>query len=146
MTAGMPMTPVDAIDVHTHVVPENFPRYSGVTADLPWPSMDAAHWGEKQHIQHAQFFRLRAAENRRAFIVAASSGVSQIITPNGVQRQKLPAMVEGVLDGAITPQTDFTFFTRFGWLTPWLSMAALTPWFAWLLWIPHGDIVTPSLK
>ena len=43
MTAGMPMTPVDAIDVHTHVVPENFPRYSGVTADLPWPSMDAAH-------------------------------------------------------------------------------------------------------
>lgn len=43
MTSGTPMIPVDAIDVHTHVVPENFPRYSGVIADLPWPSMDAAH-------------------------------------------------------------------------------------------------------
>lgn len=110
------------------------------------PSMDAAHWGEKQHIQHAQFFRLRAAENRRAFIVAASSGVSQIITPNGHRSQQLPAMVEGVLDGTITPQTDITFFTRFGWLTPWLAMAAVTLWFAWLLWMPHGPIVTPSLK
>lgn len=110
------------------------------------PSMDASHWGEKQHIQHAQFFRLRAAENRRAFIVAASSGVSQIITPNGVQSQNLPTMVEGVMDGVVTPQKDITFFTRFGWLTPWLALSAVTLWFAWLLWMPHGPIVTPSLK
>jgi aminocarboxymuconate-semialdehyde decarboxylase len=32
-----------AIDVHTHVVPENFPAYPGVDVTAPWPSMVAAH-------------------------------------------------------------------------------------------------------
>src|SRR5688572_3697345 len=33
----------DAIDVHNHVVPENFPRYAGSGANVPWPSMAEAH-------------------------------------------------------------------------------------------------------
>src|SRR5258706_9177442 len=36
------MTP-DCIDIHTHVVPENFPPYAGSGADVPWPSMAPAH-------------------------------------------------------------------------------------------------------
>ncbi|WP_232834500.1 amidohydrolase family protein [Rhodoferax ferrireducens] len=32
----------DLIDVHTHVVPENFPAYIGRHVDAPWPSMVAA--------------------------------------------------------------------------------------------------------
>jgi apolipoprotein N-acyltransferase len=92
------------------------------------PSMDAAHWGEKQHIQHAQLFRLRAAENRRPFVVAASSGVSQIISPNGWKGGSLPPMVEDVLDGRLTPEKELTFFTRWGWLTPWVAMASLLFW------------------
>lgn len=32
-----------AIDVHTHVVPENFPVYGGTNPDIPWPSMAPAH-------------------------------------------------------------------------------------------------------
>jgi aminocarboxymuconate-semialdehyde decarboxylase len=31
------------IDVHTHVVPHDFPRYLGGKPDAPWPSMVAAH-------------------------------------------------------------------------------------------------------
>jgi len=31
------------IDVHTHVVPENFPAYAGRGRDVPWPSMAEAH-------------------------------------------------------------------------------------------------------
>ena len=31
------------IDVHTHVVPEDFPVYAGRGADVPWPSMVPAH-------------------------------------------------------------------------------------------------------
>ena len=31
------------IDVHTHVVPENFPPYAGSVRDVPWPSMAEAH-------------------------------------------------------------------------------------------------------
>jgi aminocarboxymuconate-semialdehyde decarboxylase len=30
------------IDVHTHVVPENFPAYAGSGRDVPWPSMAEA--------------------------------------------------------------------------------------------------------
>ena len=33
----------ESIDVHTHVVPENFPPYAGKGRDLPWPSMAEAH-------------------------------------------------------------------------------------------------------
>ena len=36
------MTP-DCIDIHTHVVPENFPPYAGSGRDVPWPSMAPAH-------------------------------------------------------------------------------------------------------
>ena len=33
----------DCIDVHTHIVPENFPPYAGKARDVPWPSMASAH-------------------------------------------------------------------------------------------------------
>jgi aminocarboxymuconate-semialdehyde decarboxylase len=33
----------ESIDVHTHVVPENFPPYAGNGRDIPWPSMAQAH-------------------------------------------------------------------------------------------------------
>jgi aminocarboxymuconate-semialdehyde decarboxylase len=32
-----------SIDVHTHVVPENFPPYKGSGRDVPWPAMAEAH-------------------------------------------------------------------------------------------------------
>jgi len=33
----------ETIDIHTHIVPENFPRYAGKRADTSWPSMASAH-------------------------------------------------------------------------------------------------------
>src|SRR5258707_7593108 len=33
----------DCIDVHTHIVPENFPAYAGKGRDVPWPAMAPAH-------------------------------------------------------------------------------------------------------
>src|SRR5262245_43059072 len=33
----------DCIDIHTHIVPENFPPYAGKGANVPWPSMVPAH-------------------------------------------------------------------------------------------------------
>jgi len=37
------MTEQRAIDVHTHIVPEKFPAYTGAGRDIPWPSMAPAH-------------------------------------------------------------------------------------------------------
>lgn len=36
-------SPLLGIDVHTHVVPENFPAYAGRKAGVPWPSMVPAY-------------------------------------------------------------------------------------------------------
>jgi aminocarboxymuconate-semialdehyde decarboxylase len=33
----------ESIDVHTHIVPENFPPYAGKGREVPWPSMAEAH-------------------------------------------------------------------------------------------------------
>jgi len=33
----------DCIDIHTHVVPENFPAYAGKGREVPWPAMAEAH-------------------------------------------------------------------------------------------------------
>jgi aminocarboxymuconate-semialdehyde decarboxylase len=33
----------DCIDIHTHVVPENFPAYAGKGRGVPWPAMAEAH-------------------------------------------------------------------------------------------------------
>ena len=41
--ADVPRAAHATIDVHTHVVPEHFPRYAGLSAGLPWPSMVPAH-------------------------------------------------------------------------------------------------------
>ncbi|WP_424314102.1 apolipoprotein N-acyltransferase [Haloferula sp.] len=80
------------------------------------PSMDAEHWTTRQHLQHAELFRHRAAENRRWMVVAASSGLTQIIDPSGNRRASLPLFEPGVLHGEIRPLSTLTFYTRFGWL------------------------------
>jgi apolipoprotein N-acyltransferase len=80
------------------------------------PSMDAASWTDRQHEQHARLFRHRAAESGRWFAVAATSGVSQIIDPQGRVRGRLPTMADGVLLGSVVPRTEKTLYMRGGWL------------------------------
>ena len=87
------------------------------------PSMDAEHWTARQHLQHAELFRHRAAENGRWSVVSASSGLTQIIDPSGHRVSSLPLFEPAVLNGVITTQTTPTFYTRFGWLLGPISTA-----------------------
>ncbi|MGK0186226.1 MAG: apolipoprotein N-acyltransferase [Verrucomicrobiales bacterium] len=91
------------------------------------PTMDSESWSARQHVQHAQLFRHRAAENGRWITVAATSGVTQIIDSRGQTRAVLPLMDKGVLDGEMLTQTTLTVFTRYGWMTGpmcmWLGAA-----------------------
>jgi apolipoprotein N-acyltransferase len=84
------------------------------------PSMDPEPWGARQHWQHAELFRHRALENGRWFAVASSSGATRFVDPHGVVRSELPLMEEGVLTGEVWRRDKLTFFTRAGWLTPWV--------------------------
>lgn len=84
------------------------------------PTMDAISWTERQHLQHGQLFQARAAENGRWIAVAASSGLTQVIDSNGHVRNRLPLVTPAILDATVLPQSQLTFYTRIGWLLPWI--------------------------
>jgi apolipoprotein N-acyltransferase len=84
------------------------------------PSMDAAGWSAKQHRQHAELFRHRALENGRWMVVCATSGRTQLIDSNGNRRAEIPLLQDGVLEATLHPRDELTFFTRIGWVFPWL--------------------------
>jgi apolipoprotein N-acyltransferase len=98
------------------------------------PIMDAKLWTARQHEQHAELFRIRACENGRWMFVCATSGVSQVIDLHGKVHGRLPVLENGTLIGRIRPETKLTFYTRFGWLTPWCVLAvAAVCWLILLL-------------
>jgi apolipoprotein N-acyltransferase len=93
---------------------------SGATV-LVAPTLDARGWGRAQHEHHALLFRLRAVENDRWVVRAASSGRTEVISPRGV------ASVEGIEIGA-TGQVVLPFAHRDSWAPggrlAWLGPAA----------------------
>jgi apolipoprotein N-acyltransferase len=57
-----------------------------------------------------------------------------VIDPDGQLHGRLGAMVSGTLVGSLRRETRLTFYTRFGWLTPWgLLAAAAACWIGLLL-------------
>ena len=87
------------------------------------PVMDAKSWSARQHDQHAELFRIRAAENHRWVFACATSGISQSIDPSGKVHARLGAMEQGVITSVIGKWEYLTPYTRFGWLTPWVALA-----------------------
>jgi len=47
----------DCIDIHNHVVPENFPRYAGKNRNVPWPSMEPAQACHKHVMISGKHYR-----------------------------------------------------------------------------------------
>jgi hypothetical protein len=82
---------------------------------------------DRRHFQHAQL-----TEQPFEFFPG-----SQIIDPHGHVHARLDALQQGPLIGTILPENKLTFYTRFGWLMPWIVLlAAVVWWFALLL--PKG--------
>jgi aminocarboxymuconate-semialdehyde decarboxylase len=46
-----------AVDIHNHVVPEQFPKYAGKGRDVPWPSMAEAHACHKHVMISGKVYR-----------------------------------------------------------------------------------------
>ena len=101
------------------------------------PIMDAEKWTARQHDQHAELFRIRACENGRWMFVCATSGVSQVIDPRGFVHKRLDALKQGPLIGTIRRETKLTFYTRFGWLTPWCVLGVAVVWWLILVVLPN---------
>ena len=47
----------ECIDIHTHIVPENFPAYAGKGRDVPWPSMAEAQACHKHVMISGKIYR-----------------------------------------------------------------------------------------
>lgn len=97
------------------------------------PVMDAMSWSARQHDQHAELFRIRAAENRRWVFSSATSGVSQSIDPAGRVHVRLGAMEQGVMTSVIGKSDVLSPYTRFGWLTPWIALGIAAVWWVGLV-------------
>src|SRR5262249_26326030 len=87
---------------------------SGATV-LAAPTLDAISWGRVQHEHHALLFRLRAVENDRWVLRAATSGRTEVISPTGMPSK------EGIEIGA-TGHIVLPFAHRDSWVPgSWLS-------------------------
>jgi apolipoprotein N-acyltransferase len=84
------------------------------------PNYDPKRWGRIQHIQHSAMSPLRAVEARRYIVRAASSGISQIIDPYGRIIETLDFGISDILIGEVKLNKEIPFFTRYGFLFPYL--------------------------
>ncbi|NIM91744.1 MAG: apolipoprotein N-acyltransferase [Candidatus Aminicenantes bacterium] len=72
--------------------------------------------------QHFAMAVLRAVENRRYLLRAATTGISGIIDPYGRILSQSDMMTKTYLIGKITPSEKLTFYTRFGDVLPLASL------------------------
>jgi apolipoprotein N-acyltransferase len=87
-------------------------------------------WGNTSgHIQHYDFARLRAIENRRAVIRSANNGISGMILANGDVHSKTDYWTRDVLALDVPVYSNLTFYTRFGDLIGYFSILGLIPGF-----------------
>ena len=92
------------------------------------PNYDAMWWSATQHNQHSDLFCLRAAENYRWVVCAASSGMSKIIDPYGNIHEYLEISKIGTIFGQVELIKEKTFYTQFGWIFPWICLFIFIAW------------------
>jgi apolipoprotein N-acyltransferase len=72
---------------------------------------------------------LRAVENRRYLLRAATTGISGIIDPYGRILSESELMTKTYLLGKITPSEKMTFYTQFGDVLPLGSLTLVVVFF-----------------
>lgn len=78
-------------------------------SDLSWFSNDIVR---KQFLSFAVY---RAVENRKWVIIAANSGISVFIEPNGTIKSRSLANSKGTLLDWINPNNKITLYAKYGW-------------------------------
>ena len=101
------------------------------------PTYDSTEWPEVQHLQHARMAQARAAESGRWMIRATTSGISQVITPDGQMTSYLPATQAAYIIGEAASRSEITPYMHVGYLLPALCIAVSLLWLCWsvLTWL-----------
>jgi apolipoprotein N-acyltransferase len=107
------------------------------------PTLDDVSWGGTQHVQHALLPRLRAIENRRPIVQAATSGVSQILDHRGCPVTTIPFRLntrpdrptmygEGFAAGRVAPRQTISFYGQFGYWIPQMGTGLALALIIWV--------------
>ncbi|MGW4366583.1 apolipoprotein N-acyltransferase [Nocardia takedensis] len=89
---------------------------------LTVPTNNATFGDSEMTYQQLAMSRVRAVEHGRALVVAATSGVSGIITADGTVRQQTPLFAPAALVADLPLRTDTTIATRIGGVPEALSV------------------------
>lgn len=110
---------------------------------LAVPDIDPREWGAWQHRQHSAMAPARAVETGLWIVRAASSGLSQVVAPDGTVRAELEPLTSGVVVGEARMRTGGTLYTKAGWVLPKLCLALTALLTGWALWSAYA---TRSVK
>ena len=82
---------------------------------------NATYGNTPQLSQQVAMSQLRAVEHGRAVLVAATSGITAVVAPNGQLMQQLPENVPGVIVAKIPLRDDLTIADRVGEWPEWVA-------------------------
>ncbi len=78
------------------------------------PTNDSWYGRTSAPYQHLHQARFRAIENRRFLLRAGSTGISALIDPKGRIIEKIPLFAEDFTVVSFSPQSQLTFYTKWG--------------------------------
>jgi apolipoprotein N-acyltransferase len=84
---------------------------------------NATYGGTTQLSQQVAMSQLRAVEHGRTVLVAATSGITAVVAPNGQIMQQLPENVPGVIVAKIPLRDDLTIADQVGEWPEWIGTA-----------------------
>lgn len=87
------------------------------------------------YVQHLNYAKLRAIENRREIARCANTGISCFIDEFGNTWQETEWWKEALIEKKLHPSTDLTFFSRFGDLISYTSLVFSVLLFFWALFL-----------
>lgn len=87
------------------------------------------------YIQHLNYARLRAIENRRQIARCANTGVSCFLDEFGTIYKATPWWEQAVIEKDLIPNNQLTFFSRFGDLLSYLSVLLSCLFIVWVIFL-----------
>lgn len=106
---------------------------SGATL-LAVPSNNAWYGRTEMTYQQLGIARMRAVENGRAVLVAANSGVSAIVQPDGRITRQTGQFTAGLLVADVPLRSTMTVATRLGAVPEWMMMSTAAAVLGWAGW------------
>jgi apolipoprotein N-acyltransferase len=105
------------------IFPDEVRQFTANGAQVLINISDDAWYGETgAPFQHLQMARMRAIENHRWILLATNNGVTASIDPFGRIVRKAERNVRTALIAPFAPQTEVTFYSRFGDIFAWICV------------------------